>query len=325
MTADPPDNNRRILVVDDNTQIHADFRKILACSAKSSSRLAEFEQEIFGDKASDPVEVAAGFDVETAEQGQQGARMVASAKQAGRPFAMVFVDMRMPPGWDGLETIEQMWKDDPNLEVVICTAYSDHSWAEISTRLTRSDQLLILKKPFDSVEARQLAACLTQKWELGRQSRLRMAELKDTVELRTSERNEGLRQRDLARESLDILSHQNRRILEWVGQPVLAIDRDGTISLVNEAAAEVLGWPIEQLTGRSFHATVHAEHAGPGCVWESFPYLEIFNDGRELDVLEDVFVRQDGSSFEIELVCTQNRDSAGVMRGVVIMFCTKLI
>ena len=106
---------------------------------------------------------------------------------------------------------------------------------------------------------------------------------------------------------------------------IVVSEETGTISLVNEAAAEVLGWPIEELTGRSFHDTVHAEHTGPGCMWESYPYLEIFNDGRELDVLEDIFVHQDGSPLEVQLVCTQNRDSAGVMRGAVIMFCTKLI
>ncbi|MBH0202209.1 MAG: hypothetical protein HP496_07935, partial [Nitrospira sp.] len=91
-----------------------------------------------------------------------------------RPYAVAFVDMRMPPGWDGLETIERMWEVDPEIQAVICTAYTDHSWDDIIRRLGYDDRLLILQKPFSSVEVSQLAASLTTKWNLARQARQRL-------------------------------------------------------------------------------------------------------------------------------------------------------
>ena len=71
--------------------------------------------------------------------------------------------MRMPPGWDGVETIEHLWHVDPELQVVLCTAFSDLAWDYVIQRLGHSDQLLILRKPFHAIEVWQLASALTQK------------------------------------------------------------------------------------------------------------------------------------------------------------------
>jgi len=97
------------------------------------------------------------------------------------------VDVRMPPGWDGVETTRKIWELDPNVQIVLCTAYSDHSWDEIFAKLGHRDGLLILKKPFDAVEAFQLAHALTEKWWLHEQSRRKMEELESLVAGRTSE------------------------------------------------------------------------------------------------------------------------------------------
>jgi diguanylate cyclase (GGDEF)-like protein len=97
--------------------------------------------------------------------------MVIDSLDAASPYAVAFVDMRMPPGIDGLETIERLWKVDPDLQIVISSAYSDHSWNEIRKRLGETDQLLILKKPFDPAEVSQLAVALTEKWRLTQQTR----------------------------------------------------------------------------------------------------------------------------------------------------------
>ena len=78
----------------------------------------------------------------------------------------------MPPGWDGVETIEKLWQVDSELQTVICTAFADYSWQEMVARLGRSDRLLILKKPFDPIEVRQLASALTEKWNLSRREKL---------------------------------------------------------------------------------------------------------------------------------------------------------
>jgi signal transduction histidine kinase len=126
---------------------------------------------------------------------------------------MAFVDIRMPPGWDGIETIGHLWREDPHLEVVICSAYSDYTWETITEKLGVSDHLLILKKPFDNIEVRQLAATLTEKWNLSRQTERQLTALESAVE----ERSRALRQQheQLERTHTQLLHAQK---MESIGQ-----------------------------------------------------------------------------------------------------------
>ncbi|MHB8520441.1 MAG: response regulator [Limisphaerales bacterium] len=181
----PSDKNRRVLVIDDNRAIHDDFRKILSPATATAAALDATEAALF----EDPTNVVrqTQFEVDSADQGQEGVLLVKKALEAGRPYAMTFVDVRMPPGWDGLETTRKMWELDPDLQVVLCTAYSDYSWNDLFERLGSHDGLLILKKPFDAVEAFQLAHALTEKWWLHQQSRRKMEELESRVAERTGE------------------------------------------------------------------------------------------------------------------------------------------
>jgi len=155
--------NRRVLVVDDNTAIHDDFRKILSPSRLGGAALDEFESMLFGQSDQRPEQ--ASFELEFATQGEQGVEMVGKARAANRPYAVAFVDVRMPPGMDGIETTARIWRLDPDIQIVICTAYSDHSWQQILKKLGRSDRLVVLKKPFDNIEVLQLADTLTQRWQ----------------------------------------------------------------------------------------------------------------------------------------------------------------
>ncbi len=181
---EPP--NRRVLVVDDNREIHQDFRRILTRPepTKALEELNAVESSLFG---TDPAPDAESFDVRSAHQGQEALDLVKAAIAADEPFAMAFVDFRMPPGWNGVETIKELWKVAPDLQVVLCTAYSDYSWKEISAELGSADQLLILKKPFDNVEAIQMAKALTEKWILSRQAGQAVDVLEKAVALRTAE------------------------------------------------------------------------------------------------------------------------------------------
>ena len=177
--------NRRILLIDDNPAIHDDFRKILVADDAAASVIDAEAATIFGtDK---PKSFGMAFDMDSAFQGEEALNKVRQALAAGEPYAAAFVDMRMPPGWDGLETIERIWQVYPDLETIICTAYSDHSWQEIQRRLGTSDRLLILKKPFDKVEVQQLALALTEKWNLRRLARLHTEGLGELVRERTAE------------------------------------------------------------------------------------------------------------------------------------------
>jgi two-component system cell cycle sensor histidine kinase/response regulator CckA len=180
-----PENNR-ILIIDDNPAIHQDFRKILGPADVSlSNELDAAEASLFGDKAD--TEPAANFQIDSAFQGQEGLEKVRAASNEGKPYAVAFVDVRMPPGWDGIETISHVWKEFPDLQIVICTAYSDYSWDEIAKSVGNSDQILVLKKPFDNVEVLQMAHALSKKWQLTQIARQQMEEMEALVSQRTME------------------------------------------------------------------------------------------------------------------------------------------
>jgi CheY-like chemotaxis protein len=177
-------SNRRILIVDDTRAIHADFRKVL-CGKAANEDLDDLAATLFGDsQASSTPRLE--FELESAFQGQEALERLKVAAAAGRPFAMAFVDMRMPPGWDGLETIKRLWQEDPELHIVICTAHSDHSWSEVANQLGTNDRWLVLKKPFDNAEVCQLASAMVEKRSLAKQAQARMRELEILVEQRTA-------------------------------------------------------------------------------------------------------------------------------------------
>jgi CheY-like chemotaxis protein len=144
--------NTRVLIIDDNPSIHHDFRKILGGSQRDSSLDAQ-EALLFGE--SRPAGGDEGFEIDSA-----------LARREGRPYALAFVDIRMPPGMDGVETIEKIWPLDADLQFVICSAYSDYSAQDILARLGVSDRLLMLRKPCDGAEILLLATALCEKWNL---------------------------------------------------------------------------------------------------------------------------------------------------------------
>lgn len=181
--ADSTRANRRILIVDDTASIHEDFRKILCADTHAEPSLDSLEETLFGTPAA-PRQV---FELDSAYQGQEALALVSQALAANAPYAMVFIDMRMPPGWDGLQTIEQLWNVDPNLQIALCTAYSDYSFEAIEARLKYNDQLLILKKPFDHLEIRQMASALTWKWQLAQDVAHKVSGLERTIEERVQE------------------------------------------------------------------------------------------------------------------------------------------
>lgn len=194
---------RRILIVDDTRAIHEDFKKILQ-RTQPPPGLHSLEQDLFADEAKPPSPLM-DFEVEFAHQGQEGSAMVARAFEKGEPYSVAFVDMRMPPGWDGVQTIREMWKTDPDLQCVICTAYSDYAWEDILSELGVTDKLLLLRKPFDPAEVCQLASALSEKWHLARRAHLKLEQLRSMVE-----------------EQIGHLEQSNRRLAESEARYALA-------------------------------------------------------------------------------------------------------
>ncbi|MFK8112125.1 MAG: putative bifunctional diguanylate cyclase/phosphodiesterase [Rubripirellula sp.] len=161
---------RRILIVDDQQQIHDTFDRVFAIQGPKDDALMDFESRFLnGDVEPDNVDVDGmpSYELDHALSGEEAVELVQKSVAEGTAYSVAFVDMRMPCGMDGMETTEALWEIDPNLHVVICTAYSDHVWEDVLKRLGYSDRLLLLKKPFESDEARQIALALSEKSRLG--------------------------------------------------------------------------------------------------------------------------------------------------------------
>jgi len=203
---DSSTNAPRVLVIDDTPSIHQDFHRLLSGSEEGAS-LAELRSTVFGKQPPRPKGYR--FEVDSAFQGEEGLRRVGAALKEGRPYAVAFVDVRMPPGMDGVETTERLWREDPDLQVVLCSAYTDYSWEQVTQRLGISQRLLILHKPFQSIEVRQMAHALVEKWELLRRERSRLAELEQA--------NARLRQETEERMQLELQLAQAQK-LEALGR-----------------------------------------------------------------------------------------------------------
>jgi PAS domain S-box-containing protein len=228
-----PEPNHRILIVDDNTSIHGDFRDILCAGNSEKTNAAnEMELALFGEQPLKTEQTV--FDLDSAYQGEEALAMVNRSLAEKRPYAMAFMDVRMPPGWDGLETIARIWEVDPELQIVVCTAYSDYTWAEMRAKVGQPDSLLILKKPFDNIEVQQIAHALTKKWLLNYQSRLQIKELAQT--------NERLA---MSEERFSKAFHESPLPSAIQSVP------DQRLVDVNKRFAELCGYPAEELIGHT--------------------------------------------------------------------------
>ncbi|PXW99388.1 PAS domain S-box-containing protein/diguanylate cyclase (GGDEF)-like protein [Sphaerotilus hippei] len=243
--------HRRILLVDDMPAIHADFRKILGGPAPTADFDA-FEQALFGEPVVAPAG-AAGFELDSAYQGQEALACVQAALQAGRPYAVAFVDMRMPPGWDGVQTIERLWQVDARLQVVICTAYSDYAWHEVLERLDARDRLLILKKPFDAIEVSQMADTLTAKWQATRQAMQHASTLETQVRARTAEleaANRQLQQELAERQRTSAQLQLAASVFDNAMDGIVVTDERSCILSVNPAFTTLTGYTAAEAIGR---------------------------------------------------------------------------
>lgn len=251
----------RLLVIDDNEAIHDDMKKILVPSAGEQALLAD-EMQLFGRRNKQETV----FQIDSAFQGHLGLEMLLKAKAEDAPYALAFVDVRMPPGWDGIETIGHLWEADPNLQVVICTAYSDYNWGDVSERLGISQNLVILKKPFDPIEVIQLAHALTAKWQSSLRVQSRMRELDREVEDRTARLRQTVAEliaaRDRAEEAAQSLK-QNQALLNAAEELSRSgawrwAEISGRIEL-SAGAQRILGVPQPSVTPLDLMKCVHPD------------------------------------------------------------------
>ena len=300
MSGAPPERNRRILVIDDNRKIHDDFRKILHPPTSRSTALAQAEAVLFEEDV--PPKDVTRYEIDSAYQGQEGFALVQQSVPSRRPYAMAFVDMRMPPGWDGVETIQRIWEVDPDLQVVICTAYSDCSWDDMLEKIGQSDRMLILKKPFDAVEAAQLAHTLTEKWSLLQQTKCMLESLEDQVRERTRELTDEIAERHLVEEQVLIQA----KAMAAAANGIVITERDGTIVWVNPAFTTLTGYAAEEVIGQNPRLLKSGQHAATDYrnMWDTVLAGKVWRG-------EMVNRRKDGSLYPEEMTITPVRDAAG--------------
>ena len=162
-------SNNRIIVIDDDPDVWEAYKAILAPQQLEGKFIARKKMdELVADAGLTGLPDQENFDVSFASQGQEGLQLVKKFLQENRPFAIAFIDVRMPPGWDGMETAVQIRAIDPDIEIVIVTAYADRSREEIARAVTPPHKLLYLRKPFDLDELKQIALSLCAKWKIFR-------------------------------------------------------------------------------------------------------------------------------------------------------------
>lgn len=228
----------KMIIIDDNRNIHEDFIKILAPKEKTTL-LNKLEENLFGN-IDNNISLAPAYEIDSAMQGEDGFMMIKNAYEAGNPYALAFVDIRMPPGWNGIETIKKIRDVDKDIQIVICTAFSDFSWEETISRLGRSDNLLILKKPFDQIEVRQIADALTTKWHLLKI----LCKKTEILEENIKEHTTSLKQ------SLSLI----RATLEASSDGIVALSNERNITTYNTKFLEM--WDIPRNEINKYHGDI---------------------------------------------------------------------
>jgi len=182
ITSGKDDFPPRILIIDDNQGIHRDFELVFH-EDEPNPELAADAARLYG-AAVRPRLAKPVYILDHALSGAAGIEKIKRGLAEGRVYQLAFVDIRMP-GIDGVETIERLWQLDPRIQMVVCSAYADYSQEDLAQRLGFTDKLLVLKKPFDSLEVTQLAMTLTEKWYLAVQAALKLEQMELLVAQRT--------------------------------------------------------------------------------------------------------------------------------------------
>ncbi len=276
--------NRRILIIDDDLDVWKAYEIVLSPPDELKNSASRKMAELLTDSKKEERPV---FDLHYAAQGQAGFALVHKALDEDRPYAVAFIDIRMPPGWDGMETAARIRQIDPKIEIVIVTAYSDRSREEIVQNVGAPDKLLFLRKPFDPDELTQLALSLTSKWNLAQKEETAKKELEES------------------RTRLQTLV-ENTSDLVW------EMDTRGVFLYCSPVCEYIYGFRPEELEGNSFidcllapEEVEKARQLLRSCVMDFKGYFGV----------ERLCLKKDGSKVFIESSASQIFDERGRVVG----------
>ncbi len=312
-------DNRRILIIDDDPEILKVYYSILVPDDALSSANAEMTRLLLNNDPGEGHDAKRGFELDSALQGEEGLALVRQALAEGRPYALAFIDVRMPPGWDGMKTAAQIREIDPDIELVVVTAYSDRSLSEIVESVGTPDKLLFLRKPFDPEEVSQMALSLSCKWNLARKSEVRRHELEEcigerTVELEAvnKELHEKICEQKRAKKALLLVYDEFYQIFDTAADGMQVIDKDYTIVRVNEAFADLVRLDKKNIIGRKCYEVL----GGPACHTEDCPLHQVMNGSPRIEY-EEERRRTDGTTVPIIITSYPFREPDGELIGIV--------
>lgn len=281
--------NRRILIIDDSLEIWETYRQVLCPdegNGHSATRQLAFILET-KEAASSYYNDDPGFQLSFASQGKEGLDMIRQALDDNRPYAVAFIDIRMPPGWDGMETAARIREISKDLEIVIVTAYSDRSRQEIVAAVGWPEKLLFLRKPFDPEELYQLALSLTSKWNIARRE-------------------------EKALQALASSEERFRNLVETTSDFVWETNVEGVFTYCSPISEDVYGYRPEELTGTN-KSVLFADDAGSKKFIATL--LACTHELRSFYNQETTCRHQDGSKLFIESSAAPAINEHGVVIG----------
>ena len=212
------DWNYRVLVVDDQREIHQDFEEMLTpdlTDASTDDLAKAFASEV--DESFLPK-----FQLLHAGSGAEAYNMIKTAIEANHPIAVAYIDIRMPPGMDGIETTRRIRAIDENIEIVLMTAYTDKSLGEIVREMELLHKLLYIRKPFAREEIQQITLALAEKWNV------------------ESELGDKHRQLEISNQRLEA-------VLDSTGDAIAMFDVTGNLLLANQGYEEMFDLTTDAL------------------------------------------------------------------------------
>ncbi|MEN9573773.1 MAG: hypothetical protein RL514_1628 [Verrucomicrobiota bacterium] len=250
MNGPTKEQNRRVLVVDDDPLVHVIMRRVLTQPPPVSK------------KAEDNFPP---FVVTDAMCGEEAEQLTRKAEDAGLPFALAFVDMYMP-GMDGQQTLSRLWHISPELQAVVCTGAADQALTQLLARFGNTDQLIILKKPFEILEVLQLANAMTSKWRNFVALQGHLAGLENCVFERTEDARRALEKVKWELEERRKSETQLRRseellrlITDNAADLIAVVDAHGQRLYNSPSYRTVLGYSQADLNSSDSLAQVHPE------------------------------------------------------------------
>jgi diguanylate cyclase (GGDEF)-like protein len=259
----------RVLVVDDDALIIGEYLSCLSDSFEpdvATATLGDLEKVLFGEKAN--ARGSIGFEVHSRNQGEAAIEAVKASIAANQPYAIVFLDIRMPPGMDGIETAQQIRQLDPNINIVIVTGSISPEPENLGQRIPPAEKVFFFKKPFHSLECRQLAAALCGKWHSDRALRSANEDLERRVQERTAALQKIAYFDPVTRLPNQLLIIEELKILlekaeDSAGDTVVVLLDIERFSSINETMGYEAGTELLRSIGNRLSRTFRADNGRP--------------------------------------------------------------